>query len=283
MLSLIVTPEKQEGRTRLKKVLRDVSENEFNGVLAEYGCDPAIPVARAEYTEERGKISVIAPIKCAPKTPKSMTLKAGSKKIQYRGPIIVAGAGTGEDDECLPSAFYKGLKIEPAYGDDAICIPSAAEWQALPTPLGNKLRERNWIWLRGTAPGHQALTYDNLEAGGGYRFWSGTVENGGIVSFVNLNKLPAETADKIRANTTSDGYARFNVHFGPLVLFRITNDTYAIGAYHRVFSGMLDRWLPFFKNTAKEDCYDNSFIRKYLNEAYLPKLIERIDAYPETK
>ena len=278
MLSLIVTPEKQEGRTCLKKVLRDVAENEFDGVLAECGCDPVIAVARTEYAEERGKISVIAPVKCAPKTPKSMILKVGSTTIKYRGPIIVAGAGTGMGDECLPKTFYRGLKIEPTYKDDAICIPSAAEVEALSTPLVNKLRERNWIWLRDTAENHAVRTYGDLSAGGGLTWMTGTQDNGGIVSFVNLNKLPTETADKIRKNTTDDGCARFGVHYGPLVLFRITNDVYAIGAYHRVFSGMLDRWRPFFKDKTKEDCYDNSFIRKHLNEEYLPKLIKTINA-----
>lgn len=257
MLSLIVTPEKQDGKTRFKKALRDISEDEFSSLLMEHGCDPTVAVERTNYEEERGKISVIAPVRCKPKTPKSMAFKVGSQRVQYRGPIIVAGTGDGAGDRTLPKAFYRGLKVEPRYKDDAICLPSLAEWLALPEPLGKTLRSHNWIWLRDTGPKHSVWTFGKIGAIQDVDLEPGTTDNGGIVSFIDLKKLPEKAANKIRAR------------FHP-----VTDDIYAIGANERMLPGMASRWQEFYRDTTKEDCYDNSFIRRYLNEEYLPKLIE---------
>jgi len=279
MLSLIVTPEKLDGRTRLKKTLRDVREEDFASLLAEHGCDPSVAIARTSYTDERGNISVVAPIKCKVKTPKSMEFKVGSQKIRYRGPIIVTGAD-GADAGPLPGAFYKGNRAEITYKDDAICLPSMAEWETLPDKLGREIRSGNWIWMRDAAMDHYVWVIGKLDSGNpaGFSMVPGTTDCGGIAAFVNLNKLPEKTAAKIRAEVEKHGGTALIGQSRGVRFYRITDDVYAISAVQRNFEGMSSRWRPFFKDTAKEDCYDNSYIRRHLNEEYLPKLIDEIDA-----
>lgn len=274
---------------KVENARRDLSAEECEDMICGYR---AVDISCTKLPYDPHRLGsefykVLAAARCRKEDPVVLEGQGTVAKYAFRGTVICCGVGTdGEDTDIKEGFLADEYPIEPAYGDDAICIPSLAEWLAIPERKRKILSAGFWCWTRDINDGIATTITSERE----YISFDMSNTNGGVVSFVDLRRLPSDVADKIRTggepvtNANTGEVLEDTVYFEKIdgtsrqfMLVKITKDIYGIRAEGRnmTFGPIPDPDLGNI-DADRTKTYEESRLRAQLNGDYLEQLIKYI-------
>lgn len=268
MLSLIITPG-QCASDAYQMTKRDITPEEavdlirkaaagYNDTLKETVCCSS-------------SLHILGVAYCKKDTPVSLVIQDGAVTKKYRGPIVVCGPADSRD---LAPDFAADVAVEPRYKDDVVCIPSFAEWIAIPEKKRKAIAAGNWNWSRDLVQIGTDTTKSHILFPDGRDdvFYGVGDQDGGVAPVFDLTKLPADVADKIR-NAEPD--ERGVVEFDRIELIKLTDNTY-VGKtpFHDPRRDV--RNYQELQDDSRCDSYEVCELRRELNGPYLETFIEYI-------
>ena len=269
----------QSGISAYDTTLRDLNEVEMCDIVARSGGTSDV-LLRSFTTETGDAICVAALRACRKNLPVSYRFKGDDgKEYIFRGNVAVCGVKDGKPSDLQNlDELLNRYPVEPMYKDDAICIPSAAEWGMFPTGMRYDVTPSFWIWTR-TRSTEEGVKIDEIrctDAGGSALRKSADDSSGGVAPFIDLRRIPEETAAKMRELMGKE--TKVEVHaegYNDIVLVKVTNDIYACASHSWNMCLDSSDLMPFDEDGGTE--YEKSTLREYLNGEYLDDLIRFIE------
>lgn len=283
MITLVITP---NGNKPATKALRDFTQEDMDGFMCRAMTERSTNAFSTRKYDLATPIWITACAQARKSDPVTVRFEHNNQIYQYRGPIIVCGCDDSGALANLPSHYIaevqrNGATLEPGYRNDAIFLPSTAEWYLIPQATRQSILGSMWGWTR-TCPG---ATYASTVR---YNTAAPVTEkvlnpNGALPALINLRQLPDDVQEIICARPISDTERDTNAnvlyhtvtftnsHGAKLHLIRVSNNVYGINAYDvdQFFPSCLRAFDNHEYNPASD--YEHCSLRAEL-EAIVPQL-----------
>lgn len=250
MITLVITP---NGNQPAIKALKDFTQEDMDGFMCRAMTERSTNSFGTRKYDLATPIWITACSQARKSDPVTFRFEHNNQIYQYRGPIIVCGCDESGAPANLPSHYIAevqrdGTALEPGYRDDAIFLPSIAEWDLIPQAIRESILGAMWGWTR-TCPGAACA---NTVRHSTSKSWPCGAEkvlnpNGAVPALINLQQLPDDVQEIIRARPISDTERDSNgnvlyhavtftkshgAKFGAnLHLIRVSDNVYGINAY----------------------------------------------------
>ncbi len=250
MITLVITP---NGNQPAIKALRDFTQEDIDGAMCHAMTERSVNAFSTRKYNLATPIWVTACSQTRKSDPVTFRFEHNNQTYQYRGPIVICGCDDSGAPANLPSRYIAevqrdGATLEPGYRNDAIFLPSTAEWDLIPQATKQSILGSMWGWTR-TCSG---ATYASIVR---YNASKPLIEkvlnpNGALPALINLRQLPDDVQEIICARPISDTERDTNANAlyhavtftnsqgAKLHLIHVSDNVYGISAYD------MDLFLP---------------------------------------